>query len=256
MGTKEIDVREPLLECLSKFSGAKGETREKREESLIAPFRAIATKLIHGGYFAVSDKEGVRYRIYIHSIEFYYHEEIESGEDKRVCDWVMYHRNPLYGRKKESLATGSLFPHDSGVDITFEDQQDKAEDVRYRASALIRSFQVTTGDNETMVVFEDCPKHIEQGSRDVEYYPTHLLQYLLNKIQLPTIQIEWKEKNDCVGEVYTGRRINVFKSNYFKDDKGRVHVEKLDNEPDMRNWAFCKEKITIQLDKQEQFTFV
>ena len=254
METKEIDVREPLQVCLSRFSGAKGETREKREESLLAPFRAIATKLIHGGYFAVSDKTGVRYRIYIHSVEFYYHEET-GPDDIRVLDWVMYHRNPLYGRKKESLATGSLFPHDSGVDITFEDQQDKAEDVRYRASALIRSFQVTTGDNETMVVFEDFPKHIEQESRDVEYYPTHLLQYLLNKIQLPAIQIEWKEKNDCVGEVYMGRRINVFKSNYYKDDKGRAHVNRLDGEPDPRKWAFCKEKITIQLDKQEQFTF-
>jgi hypothetical protein len=247
-----IDIKEPLLTCLGKFSGAEGETVEDREKSLEEPFRAIATKLIHGGYFAVSDKDGVKYRIYIHSVEFYYHEEEEG--DSRVCDWIMYHRNPLYGKKKEAFPTGSLYPHYSGIDITFEDQQDKAEKVRYRASALIRSFQVTTGDNENMVDFER-PKHIVSGSEDVEYYPTHLPEYFLNKTQLPAIHIEWVPKDPCVGKVYVGRRINVFKYKYFKDEKGRAHVKKMEGVPDLRKWAFCKEEITVQLDKQEPFTF-
>lgn len=266
-----IDIRESLLTCLGKFSGAEGETRDAREKSLEEPFRAIATKLIHGGYFAVSDKadkDAVKYKIYIHSVEFYYHEEIEG--DSRVCDWIMYHRNPLYGKKKEALTTGSLYPHYSGIDITFEDQQGKAENVRYRASALIRSFQVTKveGNNENRVVFKDRPKHIVFDSKDVEnyveYYPTHLPEYLLNKIQLPTIHIEWVDPKDpCEGEVYVGRRINVFEYNYFKDEKGRAHVEnkrvkkgaKELKVPDMRRWAFCKEKITVKLEDQERFTF-
>ena len=247
---KTIDIREPLLTCLEKFSGA-DEKSADREKSLQVPFKALAKKLIHGGYFAVSDKDAVKYRIYIHSVEFYYHEEKEV--ESRVCDWVMYHRNPLYGRKKESLTTGSLFPHDSGIDITFEDQQEDPENVRYRASALIRSFQVTDGDNENMLVFENRPKHIFSGSKEVEYYPTHLFQYLLNKIQLPTIRIDWIDKDICEGEVYVGRRINVFKRVLIKEGKGRVQENIII--PDSREWAFCKEKIEVQLAGQEKFTF-
>lgn len=129
--TQEIDIREPLLECLRKFSGAEGEKRGEREESLLAPFRTIATKLIHGGYIRVRNE----YAIFISKVEFYYHEEDES--EKSVSDSIVYHRNGKFiDRAVPYFPIMTLHAHWSGFDITFE------KPGCYRASALIRKYVV------------------------------------------------------------------------------------------------------------------
>ncbi len=73
--TQEIDIREPLRVCLSKFSGADGRTLKKREDSLIQPFETLARKILYGGYLRVGDD----YAIFVHTVEFYYHEEKRGG---------------------------------------------------------------------------------------------------------------------------------------------------------------------------------
>lgn len=104
----------------------------KLEES----FEKLALYLLFGGFFHCSK----RYDLYITSVEFYYHEE-----EGNIKDPIVYHRNRhKWNKKLNQVVTetrpyfevGTLNPHMSGVDITFEQPN------KYRASALIRTFKV------------------------------------------------------------------------------------------------------------------
>lgn len=142
MEHKSINISESLHTCLCNFSGAEGDTRKEREDSLIKPFEALAKKMIYGGFLRVSDD----YAIFIHKVEFYYHEE-EGPNGVRVEDKIVYHRN---GRFRKQVKNGNYDPvslpyyplmsvhsHWSGYDIAFESEKGK-----YRASALIREYVV------------------------------------------------------------------------------------------------------------------
>lgn len=249
-----------LIDCLTDFEGAKGLNKDEKEKSLEYPFTKIAQKMLRGGYFLISGCDNEKYRIYIHSIEFYYHEELSDNknmnETTRVCDWVMYHRNPLTGKKKEAYLTGTLHPHDSGIDITFEDQKNDPDQIRYRASALIRSFKVTKGDNEDFELFESFPPHISNPDKAVEYYPTHLKYYFFKQFPLKRISIEWIDKNEKITDLYKGIRINVFESTWDIKDNGQIYnlhkKTTKDNKPirDNRKWAFCKDPIKLTFNKE------
>ena len=112
-----------LESILSQFK----ETSDEKE--LQKSFRALAPTFLYGGYIQVHKD----YQIYIRTVEFYYHSEKKDG----VHDPIVYHRN---GRIMESVPYFSLMTlhaHNSGFDITFE-----SETGEYRASALIRSYEV------------------------------------------------------------------------------------------------------------------
>ena len=99
------------------------------EKELQESFRALAPAFLYGGYIQVRED----YQIYIRTVEFYFHSEKEDG----VHDPIVYHRN---GRILESVPyfpLMTLHAHNSGFDITFE-----SETGNYRASALIRSYEV------------------------------------------------------------------------------------------------------------------
>ena len=85
-----------LIGYLTSFSGAEGHNKDEKERSLERPFAELAQKMLHGGYFLISGCNNEKFRIYIHSVEFYYHEELgdnkSMNETSRICDWVMYHR--------------------------------------------------------------------------------------------------------------------------------------------------------------------
>lgn len=131
METKVIDVREPLLVCLSNFSGAKGDSCDERKKSLIEPFKALARKMLYGGYIRVRNE----YAIFISKVEFYYHEE--GASKNRVCDTIVYHRDGRFlNRAVPYFPIMTLHAHWSGFDITFE------KPGTYRASALIRKYVV------------------------------------------------------------------------------------------------------------------
>lgn len=96
------------------------------ENQLTEKFEEIAKVAIFGGHFSVNDD----YNIYIHEVEFYFHSENES--ESTIHDWAMYHRGP----NLEYFPIGSLHPHDSGIDVTFERKKS------YRASFLIRKYRI------------------------------------------------------------------------------------------------------------------
>lgn len=99
------------------------------EDSIKDQFRSIAEAVFNSGYFLVN---GVR-RIYPTDIEFYLYSEYDTKEEWRR-DFNMYHKGadvPYFPKE------GSVYPHRSGVDYTFE-----SPDKHYRASFLIRAYEV------------------------------------------------------------------------------------------------------------------
>ena len=117
-----------LIEQLLEFQ----DSRRNKGVGLEKLFEKLAKYLLYGGHFHCSE----RYDLYITSVEFYYHEEI-GDNDKRIVDPIMYHRNVKDKPVVPYLNVGTLYPHWSGVDITFED-----DILQYRASALIRSYRI------------------------------------------------------------------------------------------------------------------
>ena len=231
-----------LLECLQEFKGAQKYDSKSRLDSVTEEFKALAKKLLYGGYFLISDSNNQEIlKIELRSVEFYYHEEKDDlvdkndKDDKIICDPIMYHKNPKTGKKKEPFKTGVLNPHQSGIDITFEDYSEgkKAEDVVYRASALIRSFDV-----------------ISDEGRKTDECSTHLYDYMLNNSPLAPnteIKIKWVEAEESIkDELYWGRRLNVFTF----DDKGNKTIN-----IDDRKWGFAKLPIEItHKDKNKKST--
>ena len=110
-----------LSALLQEFDG-----RGLSENQLTEEFEEIAKAAIFGGHFCVNDD----YNIYIHEVEFYFHSENIS--ESTIHDWAMYHR----GNDVEYFPIGSLHPHNSGFDVTFE------REASYRASFLIRKYQI------------------------------------------------------------------------------------------------------------------
>ena len=161
METKVIDVREPLLVCLSNFSGAKGDSCDERKKSLIEPFEALARKMLYGGYLRVGDD----YAIFVHTVEFYYHEE-KGKEGVRVEDKIVYHRDGRYRRINDAgqsvpvqipyYPLMSIHSHWSGFDITFEN------DVKeYRASALLRKYVIYSLKSKKFIRLDTSKKGID-----------------------------------------------------------------------------------------------
>ena len=236
MNNEYINICEPLRICLSKFTGAVGNNRETREKSLWDPFKALARKMIYGGFFRVRND----YAVFINTVEFYYHEEV-GPDNLRVEDKIVYHRN---GRFLQQLPNGSFktpkvpyFPlmrihsHWSGLDITFE-RMDK-----YRASALIREYAVYDLDAKAFLKLDTAKKDslpIPESEKkyfvgviswqDEPYIDNRssYLQYYLNGFSISHLDsdVEWIDLPQfAVGDVYV-------------PEKGRKNAAD-------HNWAFC-----------------
>lgn len=189
-----------LIEKLKEFKGVNGKEADLKEQ-----FENIATYLMTGGYILCDNK----YRLYISSVEFYYHEE--SGEN-RIEDPVMYHRNKENKRLNiveeiEYFPIGTFYPHQSGVDITFECPG------KYRASALIREFYITKAD--TPNEYHNCkyfsPDSGWQKERSIDRRPTYVYEWLFRGLGMGRETFCWiEEKNESI-EVNTNplRRIHV-----------------------------------------------
>jgi len=189
-----------LIEKLKEFKGVNGKEADLKEQ-----FENIATYLMTGGYILCDNK----YRLYISSVEFYYHEE--SGEN-RIEDPVMYHRNKENKRLNiveeiEYFPIGTFYPHQSGVDITFECPG------KYRASALIREFYITKAD--TPNEYHNCkyfsPDSGWQEERSIDRRPTYVYEWLFRGLGMGRETFCWiEEKNESI-EVNTNplRRIHV-----------------------------------------------
>ena len=234
MANNIIDISESLNKYLTDFEGAHGVGKTKREESLLSPFMQIAAKLLYGGHFVVMDGNGnVIRRVYLHTVEFYYHEERGA-----VKDYIVYHRNPDNPQKKPnpqpSFPIGSLHTHVSGVDITFEDNR-HPENPEYRASVLIRAFRV-----EEVKKTPGLPITQEVDERSTYFY--NALFMGLNVLD-GGIRVFWQE-NDVKECKAPSRkpRLNVGEFDEKTHKKGYKYYEKKEEfEQDKREWAFYRQ---------------
>lgn len=200
-----------LLDTLTKFNG--GSSVEELEEK----FSNIASAFLYGGYIDVNDV----YKVYIRTVEFYFHSETDNG----VHDPIVYHRNKNE-QKIPYFPLMTIHAHNSGFDITFE----KAEE--YRASALIRSYEVKKGKkylrwNKSKKLFEETNDYCFNAQSTYLYY-------LLNGFPLGnTNGIKWVDASytpiTCKGEP----RKNVFVS---KSETEYLKTKEICS----RKWSFTR----------------
>lgn len=105
------------------------------EADLQKLFCKLAPAFLYGGYIHVRND----YRVYIRTVEFYFHSEKENG----IHDPIVYHRNGRFQSEVPYFPLLTLHAHDSGFDITFE-----SEASEYRASVLIRAYEVKNKKGE------------------------------------------------------------------------------------------------------------
>lgn len=153
---------ENLINILKEFDSRRTEMIKKEEKvwddnAVTECFEPCAKEILLNGYFLINKE----YIIDLGSIELYYHEE--AGPIK---DYIMYHRKERTKSKIKELNNGelpyfefgSLNLHQSGVDVTFEN-----EGKGYRASFLIRSYRVLRkNDNisNDIIYFDPHSTHI------------------------------------------------------------------------------------------------
>ena len=99
-------------------------------------FPKVATQLLYGGFFLLNGKE----KLYLREIEFYF-----INMDGSIQEDKLYRKDLP---DDEWLEAGTLFPHNSGIDITFEDH----EKHKFRASVLIRAFDLFNMDNTPIIL--------------------------------------------------------------------------------------------------------
>lgn len=120
----------------------------KSNKPLKARMEDLAKVFLFGGYIKVRDE----YRIYLRTVEFYYHEE--DGKEK---DPIMYHRNNyLVDGEIPYFKPLSFNSHDTGVDITFEN-----EEKHIRASVLIRAYEVLDVKSDERMVWNPAAQQFQ-----------------------------------------------------------------------------------------------
>lgn len=181
--------------------------------------KELAETFLYGGYINVRD----RYHIYIRTVEFYYHEEEGSIKDEK-----MYHRNnyridgeiPYF----RPLAFNS---HDSGVDITFEN-----EEKRVRAAVLIRAYEILDMITNKRLIWNKAEQQFQISNGQEK--PNYNTQSLYLKNFLNGFSSEGQSDIYWVDEPYNEQetRITPIKRKGLKDE---------------RKWGFRREdEITLQ----------
>lgn len=212
-----------LFDELKKFNDIVGVIDES---TLQEKFRELAKIFLYGGYIQVNED----YKVYIRTVEFYFHSEKEAG----IHDPIVYHRN---GRRLENVPyfpLMSLHAHESGFDITFEKEGE------YRASALIRSYEVKKNmkDNKGSLYLEWDPKKemfVEYSEYKYNKQSTYLYN-LLNGFPLGNDNsIKWIDSPAAITKKITEKtRQNVYQSESdweYKKTKKKCE----------RKWSFTRE---------------
>ena len=213
-----IELEKVLDDFKKKQKDLKPNDEDARIKKLSELFEPIAKHLLCGGCFEVKSGDKLIRRIFPYTVEFYYHEE-----EGIVKDPIVYHKN-----KPDYFKPGTINAHQSGIDITFENEEGK-----YRASALIRAFRVKEGDDINSAYKNDYIRTSYAKSKDVEYRSTFIYDYLLTNIPMP-IRIEWVSLDTGINvEPIKGYRVNV-----YKYDSKQERAKELDRKP----WAFSLEE--------------
>lgn len=201
-----------LLDILSQFNG--GCCVPELDEK----FSEIASAFLYGGYIDVNNV----YKVYIKTVEFYFHSETDNG----VHDPIVYHRNKNE-QKIPYFLLMTLHAHNSGFDITFE-----SETGEYRASALIRSFEIKKDKkylkwNKSKKIFEETDEYCFNTQSTYLYF-------LLNGFPLGEINnIKWVDipytSIICKGEPRKNVFVSESETEYLKTK------ERCD-----RKWSFTR----------------
>ena len=192
-----IDMK-TLFENLKQFDEKINESTN--ETDLQRMFSELAPLFLYGGYIQVHDE----YRVFIRTAEFYFHSEKEFG----VHDPIVYHRNGKDFTNVPYFPLMTLHAHTSGFDITFESETGK-----YRASALIRSYEVKDKTDEYLNW--DKKKSMFVKSKEYGYNTQSTYLYaLLNGFALGNENgIKWIDSPSAKSKDITEKpRQNVFQS--------------------------------------------
>lgn len=200
-----------LVDRLKNFKGA------QTTEELTKEFKSLAPAFLYGGYIKV----GEDYRVYIHTVEFYFH--AEAGSPYNIQDPIVYHREGKYeGRSVPYFPILSIHAHASGYDITFEN-----EALRYRASALIRAYSVYD-------VRRKCFLNTQKKDRHWDDRSTFLYDFINGFPIDGSIHVQWvDEELPCPHDL----KEPCPRRNVFVYENGQKT-----NKRDLRPWSFSRGK--------------
>ncbi len=189
---------EELKKRLEKFEG--NITPSKNDvEKLTNEFTDLAPYFLYGGYIKVRED----YKVYIQTVEFYFHSEEEQG----VHDPIVYHRNGRYLDITPYFPPMTLNAHNSGLDITFE-----SETGHYRASALIRAYKIMDSKGRYYLWNKDKKMFVYDDGTNCNTQSTYLYDFLNGFSLGNNSGIEWIDSPIKTKKIDRGTRCNVFQS--------------------------------------------
>ena len=210
-----------LFEELKEFE--KNVKEVSNETELQGLFENLAPTFLYGGYIKVRDD----YRVYIKTVEFYFHSEKENG----IHDPIVYHRN---GRDLEYVPYFpfmSIHAHSSGFDITFENETSK-----YRASALIRSYEIKDKTGKYLVWDTKKSMFVETKEYGYNCQSTYLYTFLNGFAFGNQNDITWENELRESKKVSGMPRKNVFQ--YEENNGAFIKTGKRCE----RKWSFTREE--------------
>lgn len=183
-------------------------------QSIETNYEEIAKALLYNGYIKVRDD----YRVYIKTVEFYLHAEKASTLD--VSDPIVYHRDGKFlMRNVPYYPLMTLHAHISGFDITFEN-----EELKYRASALIRAYAIYDVKSKCFIETKKGYKYDDRS--------TYLYDFLNGFSSEDNNNILWI---DQVSNVPHELNPPAPRRNVFEYDG-----EKKTDKKDMRPWSYTR----------------
>lgn len=208
-----------LKEKLSQFIGSESES------DLSSKFNDLAGDFLYGGYIQVRNE----YRIYIQTVEFYFHSEKEDG----IKDPIVYHRNRNGLDEVPYFPLMTLHAHISGFDITFENPT-----LQYRASALIRAYEIKSKDGKYLYWNVSKKAFEKSDTYKCNTQSTYLYSFLngfalTDKAETPEQQIIWIDspREKCIAPQPGKRRISPKAINKWRYKNNE------------REWSFSRKDI-------------
>lgn len=192
-------------------------------------FAELARAIIYGGHLRINNK----FDIYVRSVEFYFHTEEKGRGNGFVRDPVMFHRSSMEGetpRDPHFFTLGYFYLHRFGLDITFE------KEGKYRASALIKSFNVNVVGDEGKVIDQD----VKDADKDwASSYIYDYIQFEERRGAEPNgdIHVEWIDDDGGPSDAKLSPkcpRVGIYK---YKVENG---VLTKTSEKDDRPWRFYR----------------